>query len=106
MQRSVQEGLSSMKRLAIAFTFFLFSSGAFAQTDRGTITGTVSDPAGALVPNASVEARYTQSGEVLRTATTGTGNYTIPQLPVGSYELSVTFAGFKKYVRPGIDVGV
>src|SRR5438874_3780637 len=95
-----------MKRLVIAFTFLLFSSGAFAQTDRGTITGTVSDPAGALVPNASVEARNTQSGEVLRTATTGTGNYTIPQLPVGSYELSVTSAGFKKYVRPGIDVGV
>jgi hypothetical protein len=95
-----------MKRLVCALSVLLIAPFAFAQSDRGTITGTVSDPAGAVVPNASVEAKNTQSSETFKVGTTGTGNFTIPALPVGTYELTVTSAGFKKYIRPGIEVGV
>jgi hypothetical protein len=76
----------------------------FAQSDRGTITGTISDPAGAVVANAAVEARNTETGAVYPVAASDTGNYTIVQLPSGNYELTVTVAGFKKYVRSGLIV--
>jgi hypothetical protein len=79
---------------------------AFAQSDRGTITGTISDPAGAVVANATVEARNTATGGQYTAASSATGNYTVAQLPVGTYELSVTVPGFKKYVRGGLQVEV
>ena len=76
------------------------------QSDRGTITGTVADPAGAVVANAPIEAKNTETGAVFQAASSDTGNYTLAQLPVGTYELSVAVAGFKKYVRQNIAVGV
>jgi hypothetical protein len=78
----------------------------WAQTDRGTITGTVSDPAGAVVANAAVDAKNSESGATYQAGTSATGNYTLAQMPVGTYELSVTVPGFKKSVRPGIIVSV
>jgi len=77
-----------------------------AQSDRGTITGTVADPAGAVVASAPIEAKNTQTGAVFQAASSDTGNYTLAQVPVGTYEISVTVAGFKKYVRQNIIVGV
>jgi hypothetical protein len=85
---------------------FLTAVTAIAQSDRGTITGTVLDPAGAIIPDAAVEARNTATGSVYPAATSGTGNYTIAQLPVGTYELTVTVAGFKKFVRTNLVVEV
>lgn len=82
--------------------WFLFALSAFAQSDRGTITGTVTDPAGAVVPGAPVEARNVQTGAVYQAAGSSTGNYTLSQLPTGTYEVSVTVAGFKKFVRQNI----
>src|SRR5215469_8456860 len=79
---------------------------AFAQSDRGTITGTISDPAGAVVANASVEAKNQGTGVVYTAASTATGNYTIAQLPAGTYAISVSVPGFKKYVRQGVSIEV
>ncbi|HEY2844749.1 MAG TPA: carboxypeptidase-like regulatory domain-containing protein, partial [Bryobacteraceae bacterium] len=93
-----------MRRYLIAISTLLFAVAAFAQSDRGTITGTVSDPAGAVVAGAAIEARNTGTGAVYTAATTATGNYTIPQLPAGAYAVSVSVAGFKKYNRAGLDV--
>ena len=77
-----------------------------AQSDRGAITGTVADPAGAVVASAPIEAKNTETGAVFQAASSDTGNYTLAQLPVGTYEVSVAVAGFKKYVRQNITVGV
>ena len=49
---------------------------AFAQSDRGIITGTVADSTGALVPNVNVTLTNSNTGTKSATATTGTGNYT------------------------------
>jgi hypothetical protein len=84
----------------------LFASAAFAQSDRGTITGTVTDTTGAVVANAAIEARQLETGAVFPTSTTSTGNYTLSELPVGSYEVTAALSGFKKYVRTGITVQV
>jgi hypothetical protein len=79
---------------------------AYAQSDRGTITGTISDPAGAMIPNAPIEAKNIDTGAVYQTVSSSTGNYTLAQLPVGMYQLSATVTGFKHYVRTGITVMV
>src|SRR2546425_11835191 len=62
---------------------------AFAQTDRGTITGTVADATGAVIPGATVEARNVGTGAVYRAGSSETGNFTLAQLPAGTYEVSV-----------------
>ncbi|HEY6345616.1 MAG TPA: carboxypeptidase-like regulatory domain-containing protein [Bryobacteraceae bacterium] len=78
---------------------------AFAQSDRGTITGTITDPAGAVVANASIEVRNIQTGAAYQVGSSSTGNYVV-QVPTGAYQISVTVMGFKKYVRQNIEVPV
>jgi hypothetical protein len=84
--------------------FLLCALAAFAQSDRGTITGTISDPVGAVVAAATIEARNTETGAVYPVASSGTGNYTIVELPAGTYELTVSSPGFKKFIGPGLIV--
>ncbi len=84
----------------------LFAFTAFAQSDRGTITGTISDPAGAVVAGAAVEAKNVATGAVYQAASSATGNYTIAQLPAASYEVTVTVPGFKKFIRSNLVVEV
>jgi hypothetical protein len=91
-----------MRSLSTAVVFFFIVLALFAQTDRGTITGTIIDPAGAVVANAAVEARNTGTDAKYPVASSATGNYTIPNLPTGTYDLTVTVQGFKKFVRPGL----
>src|ERR1700682_2377222 len=94
-------------RLTVALAFlFVSATAVLAQSDRGTITGTVSDPAGAVVASAAIEARNADTGVAYPTISTPTGNYTIAQLPPGSYDVSVAVPGFKKFVRTGITVSV
>src|SRR4051794_5266238 len=76
----------------------------FAQTDRGTITGTVADSSNAVIPGASVTATNSQTNSKYETVSTETGNYTLTQLPVGTYDLIVELPGFKKYNRQGVTV--
>jgi hypothetical protein len=95
-----------MRSFLLAAGIFVFALAAFAQTDRGTITGTIGDPAGAVVAGAKVEAKNVATGAVYEVASTDTGNYTIAQLPAGTYEMSVTVAGFKKFVRQNLTVQV
>ena len=95
-----------MRIRLLVLSLFAVTYTAFAQTDRGTITGTIADPAGAVVANAAVEARNVATGAIYPVASSTTGNYTIAQLPAGVYELSVTVPGFKRYVRGGLPVEV
>jgi hypothetical protein len=95
-----------MRLLRLVVSLLLIALAALAQGDRGTITGTVADPAGAVIAGAPVEARNVETGAIYPAATTATGNYTLSQLPAGSYEISVTVPGFKKYTRQGLTVQV
>ena len=93
-----------MRSLAVIVCLILCAPAVFAQSDRGTITGTVSDPAGVVVASATIDAKHVETGAEYQTTSTSTGNYTLAQLPAGTYELSVSVAGFKKYVRSGLTV--
>jgi hypothetical protein len=91
------------------FTFILALAlpiTAFAQGDRGTITGTVTDPAGAVVANAAIQIRNLDTAALYPTASSGTGNFSASQLPAGTYELQVTAPGFKQYNRSLLTVQV
>jgi hypothetical protein len=94
-----------MRSVFLGVCFFT-SVVLLAQSDRGTITGTVSDPAGAVVANASIQTRHVETGTVYEGASSDTGNFTVAQLPVGTYEVTVSVQGFKKYIRTGLQVGV
>src|SRR6516162_7010222 len=82
---------------------FAFALAAFAQSDRGTITGTIADPAGAVIASAPVEAKNVQTGAVYQAGSSATGNYVV-QVPTGTYELSVIVPGFKKFIRANLAV--
>lgn len=74
----------------------------FAQADRGVITGLVTDPAGAPIPNAQVKVKDTSTGVITTAKTTSEGNYSTPPLLIGTYEVSVTLSGFKPFRASGI----
>jgi len=93
-----------MRNLRIFLMLCVCALAAFGQTDRGTITGTVSDPAGAVVANAPIVVKNTQTGAVYQAATSDTGNYTLPQMPIGLYEITIAVSGFKKFVRQNVTV--
>jgi Carboxypeptidase regulatory-like domain len=90
----------------ISALFFLLAGIAAAQTDHGTITGTVTDPARAVVPNAVVSAKNSETGAAFQTVATATGNFTVPSLPAGTYEVTVSAPGFRKFIGQGVRVQV
>src|ERR1700678_1705601 len=93
-------------RLRLAGLFLICTLAAFAQGDRGTITGTVTDPTGAVIPNANILVTNTDTSANYKVATTNTGNYTLANLPVGTYVLTVEAMGFKRFERPNLVVQV
>ena len=80
---------------------FLSAALGFGQTSLATVTGTIVDATGAVLANAPVEIRNLANGQVFTSASSETGNYTVSQLPIGDYDLSVTVAGFKTYSHTG-----
>ena len=70
----------------------------------GTLTGVVQDPNGANLPGVSVTARNLGTGAVRNVNTDSDGHWTMPGLPVGTYEVTYEITGFKKLVRERVDV--
>src|SRR5215813_4123318 len=95
-----------MKLRVLLFAFLTTPAGLLAQGDRGTITGTVTDATGQVVPNARVMAVHEATGIESSTVSTDSGNYTIPLLMIGAYRIEAKAAGFKTYERPAIAVQV
>lgn len=98
------QGLVSMKQtfltatLAICLAFF-----ALAQDQRtATLLGTITDSAGAAVPNATVDVTNVDTNVVTHTKTNSAGAYYAPFLIIGNYKLDVESAGFKKFEQTGL----
>jgi hypothetical protein len=66
------------------------------------IHGTVSDPTGAVVPNATIRATHVDTGKVQTTVTGTAGDYVLANLEVGAYSIEITAGGFERYVQKGI----
>jgi hypothetical protein len=92
-----------MKRLLLLAPFFM-AAAAMAQESRGTISGRISDPAGAVVPGAAVAAINLDTNVALQTTSNETGNYQIPFVVPGNYRMTVERTGFKKLERSDVRV--
>jgi len=91
----------------VVFALTIFAGvSTFAQTFRGTILGSVTDSSGAAVPGATVMVKNVDTGLVRTVSTSEDGSYAAPELPIGTYSVSVEKAGFKLGVVTGIKVEV
>jgi hypothetical protein len=77
-----------------------------AQTFRGTILGTVTDPSGAVIAGAKVTVKNLGTGLERTTQTSADGSYSIPELPIGSYNVTVSQTGFQTFVAKEVAVDV
>src|SRR6202165_2328945 len=94
-----------MKRLVLAVLVVLsLAVAANAQTFRGAINGTVTDPSGAVVPNAAVRATENNTGIDHNTVTTSEGVFSLQDIPLGFYKVSVTASGFPVYTVDKVEV--
>jgi hypothetical protein len=94
-----------LRRIAFTCLFLLgIATTALAQFDRGTITGTIKDSQGGIVPGVTVTATSTQTQQSRTTVTDGSGYYTFPNLSAGRYELLVELSGFKKVSRSNVQL--
>ena len=95
-----------MRLVVAAICSLLVTISTFAQSDRGSITGTVVDPAKAVIQGATVTATNKATGSEHKTVTTETGNYSISSLPAGIYEVSIEAPGFKRLVASDVQVQI
>ena len=80
----------------------LLAATCMAQRDRGVLTGIVTDPSGAAVPNVSLTVTYLETNSIFRATSTEAGAYAVPNLPIGTYRIDVESPGFKKLERTNI----
>ena len=95
--RTKRELLVRLTLLALVFAIQLL-----AQGDRGTITGTVRDASGAVVPGAPVTAIQRNTNASYKTTTSTAGDFTVPSLPVGTYQVRVEKQGFKTHITGNV----
>jgi hypothetical protein len=98
--------LSTHCALLFCVALILMDTTASAQSDRGTITGVVKDPSGAVLPGVSVEAVHVATNVPKVTITNGIGLYSLPNLPLGTYTVTFTLQGFSPLRRASITVGL
>jgi hypothetical protein len=90
--------------LPAAIVLFAFSHAAAAQSSRGTVSGIVTDPQAAVVPNAAVELVNADTNVKRATTTNEAGLYRFDAVDLGSYHLTVKAQGFQTFVKRGIPV--
>ena len=77
-----------------------------AQVAGATLSGTVTDPSGAAIPNAQISIKNTATGLVTNTTTNGQGFYSVPNLLPGPYEITIQSTGFSTAVQPNVTLAV
>ncbi|HYO84614.1 MAG TPA: carboxypeptidase-like regulatory domain-containing protein, partial [Bryobacteraceae bacterium] len=91
-----------MRFARLALALLVASSLAHGQSDRAVITGIVTDSSGAAIPEARITAVQVATNSAFSTVTTSNGDFTVPSLPVGDYEVRVEREGFKGSVTKGV----
>ena len=99
-------GPASTEMSAVLLVTIVCAASLSAQTFRGTILGSVTDPNGAVVPAAIVTAKNVATGIERRTVTDDVGNYTLAELQTGTYEIKVERTGFQPATVTGVLVEV
>jgi hypothetical protein len=91
----------SLRAALLAISYFAFGLVVFSQSvgNSTSVSGTVSDPTGAVIPNAVVEIRNPVSGFQRTVTTDSSGNFFIPNVPFNPYHLTITSKGFAAYAQ-------
>ena len=92
--------------LLFALAWLMASIPLPAQEFRALIYGAVTDPTGSAIPNVTITAQNVGTGVRVATTSRPDGNYVLPQLPTGQYELTAEAAGFRRFVRQGVVLNV
>ncbi len=96
-----------MKRLVLTIVVVLsLAVAAKAQTFRGTILGTVTDSSGLGMAGATVTVKNVETGLARATQTSADGSYTVAELPIGTYMVTISQSGFQTAVTSGVAVNV
>jgi hypothetical protein len=105
--------LSSLRPLMLGGFLFTIAAAtalaprmAAAQGITGSITGTVTDPSGAVIPGASVTVRDTATNATHTVTTSDVGSFTVPQLPPGHYTVTVTKANFTSFQQTDVVLSI
>ena len=94
-------------RARIILAFVLMAAVSLsAQTFRGTILGTATDASGAVLPGAKVTVKNVGTGLERTTETSADGSYALPELPIGTYSVTITLSGFQTFETTGVTVDV
>jgi hypothetical protein len=91
-----------MRSLCSISLFFL--AAAYGQSGGGSISGTVLDPFGHPFPNATVQAKNTQTSAMAKGVSSATGKYSIADLPAGTYDVSINVGGVRPFESKGVAV--
>ncbi len=93
--------------LIAAFGILFVTNGrVWAQAQTATITGTITDPSGAALPGAKIVATETSTNVSHSTVTNAQGEYSIPDLPVGTYNVQASQSGFQTTIQKGVNLTV
>ena len=98
--------MTRTKLTALVIGLVLSCGLALGQTATGSLSGTITDANGAIVPGAKLTATSTITGAKLETVSTDAGLYVFPALPASSYTMTVEKAGFKKLSRTNLEVRI
>src|SRR5579864_4954406 len=93
-------------RIGLFCCFLLIFQAVVWSATTGSISGTLTDPSGAVIPGATVTVTNVAQGIMNKTTTDDKGVYTFPSLPVGTYDLKVEQAGFKPKSRSGLVIDI
>jgi hypothetical protein len=100
MKKSNLRSLTALIAIMLVFSSVM----VFAQSSRGTVTGAVTDPSGAVVPNATVTLTDKTTNISRTTETNGAGLFRFDAVNLGDYDLSVTASGFSKASTSNLSV--
>lgn len=98
--------LSGLALALLCLNLFFFSVPVEAQVSGATLSGLITDPSGAGIPNATVAIKNVETEEVRSVPTNGDGFYSAPNLLPGRYEITITAQGFDKVVQKGVTLTV
>ena len=100
----VRDGMETIRTRNVACVLLIAWLAGATGWAQGTaqLSGTVKDPSGAVLPGVEVSVTQTATGAKRTTVTDETGNYVLPNLPIGPYMLEASLPGFKTYVQSGI----
>ncbi len=94
--------MKTLKFCLLTLSLLALSVGALAQVQNGQFTGTVADPSGAAIANATVSVTNLGTNLTVTTTTSDTGLYTVKELPVGNYKLTAEATGFRTFTNNNV----